>query len=85
MRSRIKRPLTGGLSGLEIRRILLRLRVQKERVTDDEEEGNICDAQEVKKEETKRFIRWSIAAAVLTEKQGFMGAEPFSQGKSVVY
>ena len=43
------------------------------------------DAQEVKKEETKRFIRRSIAAAVLAEKQGFMEAESFPQGKSVVY
>jgi len=64
-----------------LRRTLLRLRVQKERVTDDEEEGNICDAQEVKKEETKRSIRWSIAAAVFDRKTGLYGGGIFSAGE----
>ena len=61
-------------------------------MTDDEEEGNICplrffqenhkiDAQEVKKEETKRSIRWSIAAAVFGRKTGLYGGRIFSAGE----
>lgn len=45
------------------------------------QENHKIDAQEVKKEETKRSIRWSIAAAVFGRKTGLYGGGIFSTGE----